>query len=909
MVDQPSGIVTFLFTDLEGSTPLWEEHPDAMRVALARHDEILRSAVEAQRGAVVKTTGDGLYAAFATASEAVGAAAAAQHALMGERWPLPEPLRVRMGLHTGHVEAWGDDYYGPTVNRAARVTSVANPGQILVSAATAAPLEGWALRDLGEHRLRGLPPMRLYQVMAPGLAVDFPPLATASVAVDLPSPPTTLVGRHAEVDVVGKLVGEHRVVTLTGVGGCGKTRLGIEAGRRFAGRFPDGVRFVDLAAVSDPIRVPDAVVQALGLADDPAVADPVARLGTYVAGRELLCVLDNCEHVLDACGRLAEAILSYPGPSRLLATSREPLGVVGEQIYVVPSLDADTDGVRLFADRAAEARAGFTVGHANRDAIAQICRRLDGIPLAIELAAARVAHLSPAQLLDRLDDRFRLLTGGQRRVKRHQTLSATLEWSHDLLQPQEQAVLRRLAIFPASFSLDAAQDVASVGDVVQPLGSLVAKSLVQVVDDADQMRYRLLETVRLYAETKLIGAGEARESHARHRDFVLDWLESIPLEERLLGDTDVLVGEQANIRAALEWSASEGDFDALARIAAGVDWSHGRYFMARGDVWQEGLRWCEAASTAVETLSPEVQAQLYLMIFRLTRITLGESSDWAGRNDWSQRAIDACGGIPSPLLAEALTSRGLGAAVVATELRDESLATRATEWTEAGVAMIEQFPQPWRSYCRMLAGQTYASLNLTLSRIPDRAGEHFAAAVAAAPRSPPYLALHARACCYLALHKAVTGDVQGATALAREARADGVLELLGREDPLALALAVTLPSTAPRKLPPKWVIDSDDALAELRAYDEAARRADWGLGVETVVLYGGILAALRQDWETASRLLAAGERSIYRATYSGQLYFTFRDRVRAALGPERSRQLRDEGRAMSLADAREAALQ
>jgi predicted ATPase/class 3 adenylate cyclase len=890
MVDQPSGTVTFLFTDLERSTPLWEEHPDAMRAALARHDEIVRSAVDSHGGSVVKSTGDGLFVVFAMASDAVAAAVAAQRVLVVEGWPVPEGLRVRMGLHTGHAELRGGDYYGPAVNRAARVAGVAHPGQILVSGGTAALTEELTLRDLGEHRLRGLPPMRLHQVVAPGLAVDFPPLATLSLGVDLPSPPTTLVGRDAEVEVVGHLVGEHRLVTLTGVGGCGKTRLAIEAAEQLARQFPDGVRFADLAAVTDVTRVADAVVHALGLADDPTVTDPLVRLTAYLADRALLCVLDNCEHVLDTCARLCEAIVSCPGRSRLLATSREPLGLVGEQVYIVPPLDADTDAVRLFADRAAEARAGFTVRDTNRDVVAQICRCLDGIPLAIELAAARVAHLSAAQVLDRLDDRFRLLIGGRRRVQRHQTLAATIDWSHDLLEPDEQMVLRRLAAFPATFSFEAAEAVAGVGDVIQPLGSLVAKSLVQVVEDDDLLRYRLHETLRLYAEAKLGEAEETQPCRARHRDWVLNWLESIPLEERWLGDDDLLTPELANVRAALEWSASQSDSVALTHIAAGVDW-------ARGDNWQEGIRWCETAAATVIELPSELQAQLYLMLFRLTRIAFG-GTDQPQRNDWVERAIDACRGKPSPVHAEALTSRAFGAAVSAVEFRDESLASRAREWAEAGVAMSEQFPVLWRMICRLLAGGTYTTLNLTLPRDPHRAEEHFAAGVAAAPPCRPYLGLRARLCCYLALYKAVTGDVQAALTLAEDVRANGTLELLGQEDALALALAVVLPPTNDRK----------DALSELRAYDEAARRADWGLGVETVVLFGGILAAMHEDWERASRLLAAGERGVYKTSYTALLHSSFRQRVRTALGSERARQLRDEGRAMPLAGAREAAL-
>jgi predicted ATPase len=676
---------------------------------------------------------------------------------------------------------------------------------------------------------------------------------------------------------------------VTGVGGCGKTRLAIATAEQLAPVFPDGVRFADLAAITDARRVADAVAHALGLADDPSVADPLIRLTGYLANRSVLCVLDNCEHLLDGCARLAEAVVTRPGPSRLLATSRAPLGMLGEQVYRLQPLDFETDAARLFADRAAEARAGFRVDHANRNAVTQICRRLDGIPLAIELAAARVAHLSAAQILDRLDERFRLLTGAHRRTQRHQALITTLDWSHDLLEPREQRVLRRLAVFPAAFSLEAADAVSELGDVTHALGSLVANSLVQIVDDTYQLRYRLLETVRLYAETKLIDAGEAKQSRARHRDWMLDWLESIPLEVRWLGDEDVLTLELANVRAALEWSDSEGDSDTFARIAAGVDWS-------RGDNWLEGIRWCQAAVVTADTLSADVQAQLYLRLMRL--MTTRGSTDWGLRNDWGQRAIDACRGEPSPLHAMALASRALGAALLVALRLDETLVGPATKWAEAAVAMSKHHAAPWQVFCQVHAGMTYTMLNLTAPRGPDRAEAHYAAAVAAARPSPPYLGLHAIACCYLALHRAVAGHTDSALALARDAKVGGGLGLLVREDPLAMALAVATPSEK----------DAGAARRELRAYDACARRADWPLALESVVLFGGMIAALSEDWERASRLLAAGEPSIYRFTSTAMLYFTFRDRVRAALGPKRARQLRDEGRAMSRADALEAAL-
>jgi predicted ATPase/class 3 adenylate cyclase len=481
----PSGTVTFLFTDLADSTRVWEREPDAMRAAVARHDVLVQDSVERHGGAVVKSTGDGVMAAFPDATHAVAAAVDAQRAVVAEPWLVP--IAVRMGLHTGPAEPLAGDYHAPAVNRAARVAGAAHPGQILVSTATAATADGWRFRDLGEHHLKGLPPIGLHQVLAEGLPADFPPLAVAPASAPLPRPLTSLVGREHDVEAVCRSLRDHRVVTLTGVGGCGKTRLAIEVARRSADEVADGVRFVDLAPVADDDRAVDAVAGALGLAE-PAAASPFDRLVQYLAGREVLVVLDNCEHLLDVCAELAEAVATRGGACRILATSREPLAVPGEQVWSVPSLDAATDAVRLFADRARLVRDGFVVDQANAASVAEICRRLDGIPLAIELAAAQVAHLSVDQIRERLDDRFTLLVGGRRRVQRQQTLAAALDWSHGMLADREQVVFRRLAVFPASFPLEAAHAVADTGDVLPVLAALVAKSLVVVVDAGDRFR-------------------------------------------------------------------------------------------------------------------------------------------------------------------------------------------------------------------------------------------------------------------------------------------------------------------------------------------------------------------------------------------------------------------------------------
>lgn len=714
--------------------------------------------------------------------------------------------------------------------------------------------------------------------------------ATEEPGVGLPTPPTSFVGRDAELDEVAGLVAGHRLVTLTGAGGCGKTRLAIEVAGRLADVYADGVRFADLAAVTGETQVGDAVAAALGLDDDPN-RDPVSRLAAYVGEREVLCVLDNCEHVLDACAALAEAIVSRRGASRLLATSREPLAIIGEQVYRVPSLDADSDAVCLFAARAGEVRAGFVLDEANRDTVMEICRRLDGIPLAIELAAARMAHLSPAQVVERLDDRFALLTA-QRRIPRHQTLTATLDWSYQLLGAREKEVLRCLAVFPATFTLEAAEAVVG-GDAVEVLGPLVAKSLVQVVGDGEGLGYRLLETVRLYARERFV-AGEADVCRARHREWVLGWLARIPLEERWWGDSDPSAVMYADVRAALDWSAARGDSEMVARLTAGTDtW---RRRVQR----QEAIRWLESALAPVDAVPADLQVQLCVMISSLRSMTARGPADWIEVARWTQRAIDADRGGSSPLPPLALAFRATAAAVRAVESRDESQGGRAAEMLDACVLMGERFSAPWRMCYRLHAGLASSSLALAWPRYAEQARRHFAAGVAVAPPAPPYFGLHAELGGQLALHTFLGGDPDRARSIAHDARASTARTRRYSPDiPLVLALIVSEGAATARNA----------FLAELRSYHDTIRGSDnRPEAVEPVVLYGGFIAAMRGNWELASRLLAAGERSVYRNPSLAHLHQHFRRRIRAALGPERSRTLRAEGRAMPIADALAAVL-
>ena len=570
MAERPSGTVTFLFTDIEGSTRRWEADATAMRVGLAAHDEVLRSAVEGRGGWLFKHTGDGVCAAFSSATDALAAAVDAQR-----RVGLP----VRMGVVTGAAQVRDDDYFGPVLNRAARVMAAAHGGQILLGTSAAGLVDGVDLVDLGVHRLRDLSGVEhLFQVRAEGLRSDFPAVRTIdAVPGNLPTQTTSFVGRDVEVKQLAELVRAHRLVTLTGVGGVGKTRLAVQVAAGMTGEFADGVWLVELAPVGDPAALPDAVATALGIAPHPglSVVDSVVEV---LAGRRLLVVLDNCEHLLDAAAGLAEAVLAGTASVKVLATSREGLRVGGEQLWVVPSLGlegATSEAAALFAARAAAVNARFSLDDPDiAGAVAVICRRLDGIPLAIELAAARMVSMSARDVQDRLGDRFRLLAGGRRGLERHQTLRQAVAWSFDLLGDNETLVLNRCAVFSGGFSLAAATALCQPLDeyvVLDVLDSLVRKSLVTVEEVFGHARYGMYETIRQFAEEQLAVSDDieaVRDAHARYfaaqavRYYDL-W--DGPGQREALDWVDV---ELANLRAGFRWAADHHDLDAAAAIAA-----------------------------------------------------------------------------------------------------------------------------------------------------------------------------------------------------------------------------------------------------------------------------------------------------------------------------------------------------
>jgi len=676
----------FLITDIEGSTRLWEEHHEAMATALEVHDRLLAAAVTHSGGIVVKTTGDGLLAVFDAVDAAIGAALEGQRALAAHGWGATGPLRVRMAIHTGAAHHRDDDYFGPVVNRVARLLAIGHGGQVLLSGASRALLDEarpgeYELVDRGEHRLRDLDrPERVFEVQAAGLAREFPPLRSLEAHLtNLPIQLTSFVGRERELAEIGRLLADHRVVTLAGVGGTGKTRVMLQAAAELVDRYRDGAWLVELAPLVDPGLVGREVGRTLGVREAPG-QPPLEALIDYLRFKQLLVALDNCEHVITAAADVVEAIVTHcPGVS-VLATSREALALAGEAVLPIPSLglpDADPDAadggrdaddlrlkriaasesVRLFVERASASAPGFSVNAANAAAIVEICRRLDGIPLALELAAARTNVLSVRDIAQRLGDRFRLLTGGRRTAApRQQTLQATIDWSWDLLAVSDRLLLQRLAVFAGGWTLEAAAAVGSLADgdaaggadraldaldTLDGLGRLVDRSLV-VVDRGAHARYRMLETIRQYAMAHLVASGEV----GRVRDAHLAFFQALILEaESELHGPDMvdwlarLDADADNLRAALEW-AFEDDVEAALRLCVSL-----MSYWYRRSAGSESVDWLGRALTAVRelpTLDSSVNPDRTALVARVLAAAAVASTMWA-TNDaapaWAEESL------------------------------------------------------------------------------------------------------------------------------------------------------------------------------------------------------------------------------------------------------------------------------
>ena len=624
MADLPSGTVTFLFTDIEGSTKLAQQHPGTWEAARRRHHAILHQSSEVHRGQVFQIVGDAFCIVFRTAADALNTSVAAQRALQAEAWG-ETPVRVRMGLHTGAAEFHAGEYHGYlTLAHVQRVMSAAYGGQTLMSNATAALLagqmsDGVTLRDMGEQRLKGLlHPERIYQVMVPDLRSDFPSLQTLDpIPNNLPIQVTSFVGRERELRELQHLLTTTRLLTLTGSGGTGKTRLSLQVAAEVLDNYKDGVWFVELASLSAPSFVPQTVGSTLSVREEPG--QPILQMLTeHLRDKHLLLLLDNCEHLIEACARFADAVLRAAPHLKILATSREALGIAGESIWRVPSLTVPDPhesptveqlkqyaSVRLFEDRATQVLATFRITNSNAPAVTQVCYQLEGIPLAIELAAARVKALRVEQIAGLLDDRFRLLTGGSRTaLPRHQTLRGTIDWSYSLLSGPERTLLRRLSVFAGGWTLEAAEEVAKDeggrmkdegkvtngdADLIPPssfvlhpsevldlLTHLVDKSLVVLDDQAVEPRYRMLETIRQYAAEKLHETDEQKVLKNRHLAYFAQWVEEA--EPKLHGREqtlwfDRLEVDYDNLRGAMDWSILYDEtVEAGLRLAGSLWW-------------------------------------------------------------------------------------------------------------------------------------------------------------------------------------------------------------------------------------------------------------------------------------------------------------------------------------------------
>ena len=583
MNNHPTGTVTFLFTDIEGSTKLAQQYPESMPDLLARHNEILNQAIESHNGFVFQVVGDSYAVSFHNANDALKAAIQAQRNFHNESWD-PAAIKVRMGIHTGaarlETEPKENAYSGyATIALAQRIMSAGHGGQILLSQTTYDLIrdqlpENALLMDMGERSLKDIFRLEhLYQFNTPDLPADFPPLKTLErYKNNLPTQLTTFIGREKEIIEIKQALAEHHLVTLTGSGGAGKTRLSLQVASELLDQFPSGTWFVELAPITDPDLIPQVILTAADMQTQQG-RSPLDSLTDFLREKTSLLVLDNCEHLIEACAKLADILLNAAPNLKILASSREALGVKGEQAWHVPSLSipdlkhlpaaeglSQYEAVRLFIDRAMLAQPHFTVTDENANAVAQICSRLDGIPLAIELAAARVKVLKAEQIAERLNDRFRLLTGGSRTaLPRQQTLRALIDWSYDLLSENEKLLLRRLAVFMGGCTLEAAEQVCSDGqlhveDVLDLLIHLVDKSLVVVDEQPGHLRYRMLETVRQYAREKLLGSGEGERLHTQHLAYFLKFAEEA--EPYLFRGEQIewlnwLEQDYDNIRAAL----------------------------------------------------------------------------------------------------------------------------------------------------------------------------------------------------------------------------------------------------------------------------------------------------------------------------------------------------------------------
>ncbi|MGO8959344.1 MAG: adenylate/guanylate cyclase domain-containing protein [Streptosporangiaceae bacterium] len=906
--------LTFLFTDIEGSTRLLRHLGEGVYAdVLADHHSLIRSVLAAHDGEEVGTHGDAFFAVFTSPKACVAAVTQMQQAIETHPWPAGEHVRVRMGVHTGEAAKTATGLVGLDVHRAARVAAVAHGGQVLLSETAAAMVRGslppgTTLRDLGVHQLKDLGrPEQIFQLVAAGLRAEFPPLRSLgnpALQHNLPAQLATFIGRDRELAEVRALVRSCRLVTLTGAGGSGKTRLSLQVAAELLDGSGDGVWLVELAAVTDEGAVAPAICRALGIPTQPGRAIPETLLDA-LAPQDVLIVLDNCEHLIGACAKTADAIVRHCPRVHLVATSREPLGINGETIYRVPPLSlpppggagtlapGSSDAVALFVERAKEQGAGLPVDEETGPLVVSICARLDGMPLAIELAAARLRSLSLAALHDRLDQRFRLLTGGSRTaLERQQTLEATVDWSYSLLNSAEQLVLRRLSVFAESFDLEAAEAVCGFGDidafdVTGLLGSLVDKSLVVAEPTGGAFRYRLLETIRQFtAERRAeVGADEAAAVAAAHSEHFLAVAEAAaphlagPDQGRWLARLDT---EQANLRRAAEHAAGRSDgttrvlrFGAALRL----------YWMARS-----GNE--EALSLLVPVLErPGARTEPGLFGEALvTAATLGQFHDMAVARQLGEHAVEfARQQRDDQLLSDSLMILG-------------STYFYAGE-PERGFPLVEESVQYARRLGEdVLLGGSLMVYLLFADRIgPVRSGQLFAEAIACTERSGDRFAaclLHNNA----GSHALRAGDIPAARAhLEQAARLMQEIGLTSHFVSTNLA----------------WVLRQEGDLPSARSRFaeglQVSRRNGDRSGLAYASLGLACLTADAGDWYQAGQLHGITQAFLDRTGECWQEPETrYRhdsiNKVRSALGKEQFERAYTQGKALSLDQALNLAL-
>jgi predicted ATPase/class 3 adenylate cyclase/DNA-binding XRE family transcriptional regulator len=682
----PTGTVTFLYTDIEGSTQLWKQHHQAMAAAHARHDQILRETIESNNGYVFQVVGDAFCAAFPSAADALRAAVQSQNELAAEKWG-EVPIRVRMGIHTGSAEIQEDGFYGGfvTLSHVQRLMSIAHGGQVLLSF-TARELvqdelpENVELRDMGKRQLKDWThPERIFQLVIQDLPADFPPLSTPeSFPHNLPIQLTSFIGRERELTETKQLLSNTRLLTLTGPGGTGKTRLSLQIGQELLPSYANGVWLVELAPLTDASLIHQTIASIFGLRELPNLS--ILNIITdSLRTRQLLLILDNCEHLIEACAKLTDHLLHSCPRLKMVATSREAINISGETVYQVPSLSLPDqaqvtreavmgfESVQLFVERASAVNPKFHLTEENASAVAQISRSLDGIPLALELAAARSSVFSPKEIASRLDDRFRLLTGGSRTaLGRHQTLRSLIDWSYDLLSIEEQALLRQLSVFVGGWTFEAAEVICPDLDVFDLLPQLVDKSLVTVEEQDGSTRYHMLETIRQYAQDKLREAGESERAHNLHLDFFVNFAETA--EMYMDGPKELewgflLDAEYDNLRFALEWGMEKDVVKAL-RLGSAIP-----LFWLSRNYEVEGWRLMSEALTRIQTLpSGNANPEQILLQAKAWR-TIGYFANGQGHVLSSLKAFEEAAELYRQLgdkrmLARTLCTLGMGKALL-----------------------------------------------------------------------------------------------------------------------------------------------------------------------------------------------------------------------------------------------------